>query len=82
MKRDGVQTALSKQILWETVRLLTSNDPTDTPRARVDVSIGGGKGIPFEEDVGWQWFAYNNGGNDQVAGCFVQLMGYIAGIWL
>lgn len=77
---DLEEQAQARTILWETVRVLYVG-LTDAQQY-IDVSIGGGKGIPFEQNEGWQWFAYNQGANDQVAGAVVVGIGMLAGIWL
>ncbi len=81
LERDLVDQANARQVLWETVRVLS--DEGGFPKTvRIVESLGGGKGIPFEDGDGWQWFAYNAGGNDQVAGAFVHLSGVYYGVWL
>ncbi len=50
---------------------------------RIDASLGGGKGIPFEKAEGWQWFVYNPDDGALSAGSqVVVLSATIWGIWL
>ncbi len=46
-------------VLWETVRMFPVQSSDEFVLDEVIKGIGGGKGIPFREDVGFQWFAYN-----------------------
>ncbi len=50
--------------------------------AEVEVSLGGGKGIPFDEGEGWQWFVYNWGNGAQVAGAIISIDATYYGAWL
>ncbi len=77
-ERDMTQQASVREVLWETVRMLTD----EVPYVRIVESIGGGKGIPFEDGDGWQWFAYNMGDNAQVGGASVVISATEYGVWL
>ncbi len=82
LERDMQSQANVRVVLWETVRTLAARVSADNDHARVEVSLGGGGGIPFEEGDGWQWFAYNSGANDQVAGAFVYVDATYYGVFL
>ncbi len=76
---EGDEGALSRKIYWESVRIVESLDPT----YRLDgQSLGGGKGIPTFEGVGYQMFAFNPMGHSFAAG--VQASGVQAnyGVWM
>ncbi len=82
LKRDGPNQASARQILWETVRSVACGPNAEPGLQFVDVALGGGKGIPFDASVGFQWFAYNQGVNDFVSGAVANVHGDITGIWL
>ncbi len=81
---DPVEENIAKRVLWETMVLMANDDGSGTgsKNRRIDVSLGGGKGIPFAEDRGWQIFVMNVGVNDQVAGTTIIGHGYMSGVWL
>lgn len=80
---DKKGQASVRDVAQETVHMLVNTGDTGQGhKVRIDVSLGGGKGIPFAEDEGWQWFAYNFGVDNQVAGAFVVLNGTVSGVWL
>ncbi len=81
-ERDAPDSAASRQVLWETVRTLYTNVNVDDPMVEIDVTLGGGKGIPFDRDDGWALFAYNAGNNNQVAGALLSFHGYFTGVFL
>ncbi len=72
------EDALAKKIYWETLRVVESLNPV----YEIDQSLGGGKGIPQFEGVGWQLFAYNPAGSAQTGA--VILSGTVAfyGVWM
>lgn len=84
LEPDEPSEAASKHVLWETVMILDGRigaaGANKQPMPRV--SLGGGKGIPFDADDGFSFFAYNIGTDDQVAGAVVHFQGYLTGIWL
>ncbi len=82
VERSKKDQANTRDILWETVRHISANSAADSMAIHQVVSLGGGKGIPFEEGDGWQWFIYNKGLNDQVAGAFVRSNATYYGVWL
>lgn len=62
LERDLVDQATIKGVLHETLRMITFGHTIDGGNVvHMNVSLGGGKGIPFEEGDGWQWFVYNVG---------------------
>ncbi len=72
------EVALTKQIYWETVRAIESLNPVYS----IDQSLGGGKGIPQFEGVGFQWFIYNpTGGTLTTAGVVSGVAAYY-GVWM
>lgn len=81
LERDESNSIAAKQVLWETVKLLTETSGGFSP-VNIDVTLGGGKGIPFDADDGYQMFVYNLGANDQVAGALIYFEGYLTGVWL
>ncbi len=46
------------------------------------ISLGGGKGIPFDEDIGWQWFIWNKSASGMTTGSVFALIATYWGIWL
>ncbi len=82
VERDAQDQANARVVLHETKRYLFASTTVDTNIVHIDASLGGGKGIPFDEGDGWKWFMYNDGANDQVAGMTVRIMGTYYGVWL
>ncbi len=84
LERNTKQQAIVRDVLWESVRMLAVGNDVGARNnhVRIDVSLGGGKGIPFEKGDGWQWFAFNHGTNDQVAGATMVGAGMCSGVWL
>ncbi len=63
----AAQQATIKRIAWETLTLVHRVSATAFNVDMFDSgdrSLGGGKGFPFMENVGWQVFAYNLSGAD------------------
>ncbi len=58
------QQAIVRSIVWDSLMVFTAEDTSK----RVSFSHAGGKGLPFREDAGWQWFIYNLGNTDQSTG--------------
>ncbi len=82
LDRNRQGQANIRVVLFETVRMFGSTESSATgPFIEMDVSLGGGKGIPFDEGEGWQWFIYNMG-SQLVAGSFINLFASYAGAWL
>ncbi len=82
LDRDEQDQADVREVLHETVTRLTCGTAGDSVQMEIDVSLGGGKGIPFSKDRGWQLFVYNAGANDQVAGSIIRWNGYLTGVWM
>ncbi len=72
------EVAQTKMIYWETLRVVTSLHP----EYQIDQSLGGGKGIPQFEGVGWQWFAYNPSGGSLTTGALISGVAAYYGVWL
>lgn len=83
--RDDSKNALTKEVLMETVRIIGAglSDGSGNLVINYEVSLGGGKGIPFAATEGWTWFAYNPAGGPLSAGSQV-VVGHVSysGIWL
>ncbi len=47
-----------------------------------EISLGGGKGIPFDEDGGWQIFAHNFSSSALTTGSALAFLGHAWGVWL
>ncbi len=61
------QQANARRVLWETLMIVERVSATAFNIDMFDSgnrSLGGGKGIPFMENAGWQVFAYNLSGAD------------------
>ncbi len=86
LDRGKKDQANVRDILHETLRLIWLPVPIATARGRqmveIEVSLGGGKGIPFDEEEGWTWFVWNAGANDQVGGAFFFMEATYWGAWL
>ncbi len=82
LERDMSDQANARKVLHETLRVLSEPSGGFTDPVQIEVSLGGGKGIPFEKGDGWKWFVYNLGANDQVAGAFLHIYGTYYGVWL
>ncbi len=80
LERDLQGQANVRVVLHETVRWL--NDEGDQI-VHLDVSLGGGKGIPFEDGDGWKVFAYNPDNGALSAGS-QEILGVLTyfGVWL
>lgn len=82
-ERDQVNQAQARIVAWETVRTMTALTGAQGMQSdHIDQTLGGGGGIPFDADDGWQFFVMNIGSNDQVAGATVNFRGDVTGVWL
>ncbi len=82
VRRDDVQQGEIRRVLWETARMLAPIGDGGTKAAvHIDVSLGGGKGIPFDEGQGWNWSVFNSGAQ-LTTGAAVSLFGSLMGVWL
>ncbi len=74
LERDLQDQANTRVILHDSLELITGLAADSTGMAKIEISLGGGKGIPFEEGDGWQWFIYNvddgaaSAGSQQIQG--------------
>ncbi len=75
---ESDEGALSRKIYWETVRIVEALNPVYT----IDVSLGGGKGIPSFEGVGYQLFAFNPQGGSLAAVVLASGTQAIYGVWM
>ncbi len=84
LDRDRKGQAQIRDVLFETIDVLAEMITATEEHLFVsmEVSVGGGNGIPFDEGEGWQWFMYNAGANDQVAGALINLDVTYWGAWL
>ncbi len=80
LERNKKTQAANKDVLHETLRIVNL-DPTQAPM-HYEVSIGGGKGIPFEDGDGWLWFAYNVTSATLTTGALFSLDATYYGVWL
>ncbi len=72
------EQALTKQIYWETLRMIESLNPVYS----IDQSLGGGKGIPQFETVGFQWFVYNPTGGTLTTAPLLSGVAAYYGVWM
>ncbi len=75
---DQENQAQVRDVLWETVMMFTSLVEV----IHLDVTIGGGKGIPFNEAEGWAWYAYNLDTGALTTGATVHFETAVSGVWL
>jgi len=82
--RTKKDQAAKRDVMHETITPVTweSFDGTAALFDTGMVSLGGGGGIPFDEDIGWQWFAWNMSGGAMTTGSTFHLLGTSWGIWL
>ncbi len=82
LDRDPPTQANTRVVLHETLTALVGRTTAQVDREKIDISLGGGKGIPFEKGEGWQWFAYNPDDGALQAGA--EVMGQLTyyGVWL
>ncbi len=72
-----IQQANSRRVLWESITIYQREfqgsfnlDTFDSGRR----SLGGGKGLPFMENVGWQVFVYNLSGGNLTTGATISIL--------
>ncbi len=82
LERSDLLQAQVRMVLHETVRMVSFVENTTVGRAHVAASLGGGKGIPFEEGDGWQWFVYNMSNGTLTTGGAFNLDAIYYGVWL
>ena len=83
-ERDLQTQANRRMVLMESLRIFHGTDTANGGMRALhyEVSVGGGKGIPFEDGDGWQWFVYNPDDGSLAAGS--EIMGIVVyfGVWL
>ncbi len=75
---EGDEGALNRKIYWETVRIVEALNP----KYEIDQSLGGGKGIPTFEGVGYQMFAFNPTGGSYAATIVTSGSQAQYGVWI
>ncbi len=84
LERDLQDQANIRVVLMETLGIFASSTSlTAKAVIEMEVSLGGGKGIPFELGDGWAWFAYNpDNGNLSAGSQEVIMQASYYGVWL
>ncbi len=84
LERDRKGQAAKRDVLFETVDTIQCVAIAAGPsQSKMEISLGGGKGIPFEKGDGFQWFAYNPESGAHSAGSQTVLVdATYYGIWL
>lgn len=82
--RNKKEQAIKRDVLFETITPMgiESFDGTEAFFDSGMISVGGGKGIPFDEDLGWQWFIWNFSNGAFQTGSVFNLHVTYWGIWL
>lgn len=82
-ERNKKGQAAKRDVLFETLTLIkrTNFDGTHGTYDSGMISLGGGKGIPFDEDGGWQVFAFNFGAGAMTT-MDLDFLGVAWGVWL
>ncbi len=75
---EGDEGALNRKIYWETVRIVEALNPVYA----IDQSLGGGKGIPTFEGVGYQMFVFNPTGGALAATVLANGVQMQYGVWM
>ncbi len=83
-QRSKKGQAAKRDVLFETLTRVTweSFDGTTCIFDTGMISLGGGKGIPFDEQLGWQWFAHNISASAMTTGSAFDMNSTAWGIWL
>ena len=82
LTRDDPDQALVRHVLHETLRMFPVRTAGEAAYLHYEVSVGGGGGIPFDEDEGWQVFVFNSANTAQVAGALIAANLTYYGVWL
>ncbi len=83
LKRDTTLQDTARKVLFETTQLITVGDISQEGVTHmIDVSLGGGKGIPFKEDDGYAVFAYNAAPDAFSTGALLIGHFHLTGVWL
>ncbi len=72
------EQASAKGIYWETLRMVNAEQPL----YQLDLSLGGGKGIPIFEGVGMQLVAYNPAGGTLTTAGVISGIQAAYGVWM
>ncbi len=71
---------IARRVLWETVRQVVPNGDGTTGTATITTSLGGGKGIPLQENQGMSIFLSNVSGNALTTGGLTATSGVVYGV--
>ncbi len=82
LERDAKMQAAKRDVLFETLGIALPVGDGTVETYDIMVSLGGGKGIPFELGDGWQWFAYNMSSGSLTTGAVAHLQATYWGVWL
>ncbi len=83
-ERNKKEQAIKRDVLFETLTPVTweSFDGINAIYDSGMISLGGGKGIPFDDDLGWQWFVWNVSSGALATGSICDFHATYWGIWL
>ncbi len=81
-QEDQQNQGAVREVVHEAIALLHPVGDGTMESAEIMVSLGGGKGIPFGEGVGWQWFVYNLGDGSLTTGAKLHMHATYWGVWL
>ncbi len=70
----------TKLVFFETVRVITATDGHN--EYDIDVSLGGGRGIPLANGHGYQLFVYNPTGSALSSSVLISCIITLYGVWL
>ncbi len=79
--RNAKQQGTARDVIWETVRNMEMIAGGKS-WVHIEVSLGGGQGIPFDVDDGWKWFVFNHSGVALTTGAVIVCDGVVYGVWL
>ena len=82
LERDAKDQAAVRDVLHETVRVGMHGNGDGNFVLNYEVSLGGGKGIPFEDGDGWQWFVFNLRTGAMTTGATISAGLAYYGVWL
>lgn len=84
LERDGLKQAENRLVCQETLTTLMMDSSGGLAVKEIEISLGGGKGIPFGIGDGWQWFVYNADvvGGGLTSGGYVNVNATYYGVWL
>ncbi len=76
--------AAKRDVMFETITPVTIRSFDDVTGLFDTgmISLGGGKGIPFDEEIGWKWFSFNRSAGALTTGSTMDVLGNAWGIWL